>query len=49
MWFLGVDHTLARHLAHLFIRDPLVVYRESLQTSNDDTESLGFFEVKKIE
>lgn len=41
---IGIDHLLARHLAHLFIRDPLVVYRETLD--QDDTKSLDHFEVR---
>ena len=30
----GVDETLALHIAHLFIRDPLVIFRELLQQDN---------------
>ncbi|KAL7752335.1 glutamate--cysteine ligase [Sorochytrium milnesiophthora] len=40
----GVDASLARHIAHLFIRDPLVVYRELLdqddRVSNDHFENI---------
>ncbi len=39
----GVDDLLAKHLAHLFIRDPLVVFRELLDV--DDTQSSDHFEV----
>ena len=38
----GVDHHLARHVAHLFIRDPLVIYRELLH--QEDTTSSDHFE-----
>jgi glutamate--cysteine ligase catalytic subunit len=31
----GVDDLLAQHVAHLFIRDPLVVYKESLHQDNE--------------
>jgi len=27
----GIDHRLARHVAHLFIRDPLVIYGEHIE------------------
>ncbi|EGF79020.1 hypothetical protein BATDEDRAFT_35498 [Batrachochytrium dendrobatidis JAM81] len=40
----GVDDLLAKHYAHLFIRDPLVVFRELLdqddQTSSDHFENI---------
>jgi len=39
----GVDHLLARHIAHLFIRDPLAIYKELLD--QDDTKSSDHFEV----
>ncbi|KAJ3352108.1 hypothetical protein GGF32_003910 [Allomyces javanicus] len=38
----GVDPLLARHLAHLFIRDPLVLYRELLD--QDDSVAMDHFE-----
>lgn len=38
----GVDDILARHVAHLFIRDPLVIFRELLQ--QDNSESSDHFE-----
>ena len=38
----GVDETLALHIAHLFIRDPLVIFRELLQ--QDNLESSDHFE-----
>jgi glutamate--cysteine ligase catalytic subunit len=39
---IGVDALLARHYAHLFIRDPLVVFRELLHV--DDSVSSDHFE-----
>lgn len=30
----GVDHMLARHVAHLYIRDPLVIYEEKVEQDN---------------
>lgn len=30
----GVDAVLARHIAHLFIRDPLVIYKERIELDN---------------
>ncbi|KAJ1960558.1 glutamate--cysteine ligase, partial [Dispira parvispora] len=38
----GVDHLLAQHIAHLFIRDPLVIFRELLDL--DNTQSSDHFE-----
>jgi len=32
----GIDEQLAKHVAHLFIRDPLAVYRSQLEISDDD-------------
>eukprot|EP01135_Chromosphaera_perkinsii_P005544 Nk52_evm93s352 gene=Nk52_evmTU93s352 len=37
----GIDRKLARHVAHLFIRDPLVVYKETLD-QDDQNESDHF-------
>ena len=43
----GVDHLMAQHVAHLFIRDPIVLYKENLanlseshevEQNNDDTD-----------
>ena len=39
-----VDDLLARHMAHLFIRDPLVIFKELLD--QDDENSVDHFEVK---
>ncbi|OAV88455.1 hypothetical protein PTTG_08013 [Puccinia triticina 1-1 BBBD Race 1] len=33
----GIDRIMARHIAHLFIRDPLVIFSETLESLNDDT------------
>jgi len=30
-----IDHLLARHIAHLYIRDPLVIYRDKLLIDNE--------------
>ncbi|KAI9067392.1 glutamate-cysteine ligase catalytic subunit [Trametes sanguinea] len=38
----GVDELLSRHIAHLFIRDPLVIFSESID--QDDTTSNDHFE-----
>ncbi|KAF8513160.1 glutamate-cysteine ligase-domain-containing protein [Hysterangium stoloniferum] len=38
----GIDHLLAKHVAHLFIRDPLVVFSEMVD--QDDSISSDHFE-----
>ncbi|KAF9572782.1 hypothetical protein BGW38_008488, partial [Lunasporangiospora selenospora] len=38
----GIDDLLARHISHLFIRDPLVIFHELLNI--DDNESTDHFE-----
>ncbi|CAB4493439.1 uncharacterized protein OCT59_000526 [Rhizophagus irregularis] len=38
----GIDELLARHVAHLFIRDPLVIFKESLEEQNDENVSDHF-------
>ncbi|KAJ2783853.1 glutamate--cysteine ligase [Coemansia javaensis] len=38
----GVDELMARHVAHLFIRDPLVIFEELLE--QDDAASADHFE-----
>lgn len=38
----GVDESLAHHIGHLFIRDPLVIFKELL--NQDNTESSDHFE-----
>ena len=37
----GVDDLLARHIAHIFMRDPLVIYQDRIEL-NDQTESDHF-------
>jgi glutamate--cysteine ligase catalytic subunit len=32
----GIDDKLARHIGHLFVRDPLVIYREKLYLDNQN-------------
>jgi len=44
MVILEFDPRLAKHFAHLFIRDPLVVYKELIE--QDDETSSDHFEVK---
>jgi hypothetical protein len=39
----GVDELLALHYAHLFVRDPLVIFQELLDV--DDLQSADHFEV----
>jgi glutamate--cysteine ligase catalytic subunit len=38
----GVDKTLARHVAHLFVRDPLVIFSERIHLA--DSENTDHFE-----
>jgi glutamate--cysteine ligase catalytic subunit len=42
----GVDERLARHVSHLFIRDPLVIYEGRVETLNDELESDHFENVQ---
>lgn len=39
----GIDDLLSKHVSHLFIRDPLVVFSETID--QDDTSSSDHFEV----
>lgn len=39
----GLDDLLSKHMAHLFIRDPLVIFSELVD--QDDTTSMDHFEV----
>lgn len=41
--FLGLDDLLSKHISHLFIRDPLVVFTETID--QDDSSSTDHFEV----
>ena len=38
----GVDPALSQHIAHLFIRDPLVVFNGSVEEVNDETQTEHF-------
>ena len=42
----GVDERLALHYAHLFIRDPLFLFREDIH--EDDETNWNLFEVQSI-
>ena len=39
----GIDHLLAQHIAHLFIRDPVSVFAEKINL--DDSVDTDHFEV----
>jgi glutamate--cysteine ligase catalytic subunit len=41
--FAGIDDLLAKHVSHLFIRDPIVVFNEMVD--QDDSISSDHFEV----
>ena len=41
---LGIDHLLAQHLAHLFIRDPISLFSEKVH--QDDSCDTDHFEVR---
>lgn len=40
---VGIDELLSKHIAHLFIRDPIVIFNELLD--QDDSTSTDHFEV----
>lgn len=40
--FVGIDHLLAQHIAHLFIRDPLTLFEEKIHL--DDANESDHFE-----
>lgn len=40
--FAGIDHLLAQHVAHLFIRDPLTLFEEKIHL--DDANESDHFE-----
>lgn len=48
VWILsvpqGIDDLLSKHISHLFIRDPLVVFSETID--QDDSSSSDHFEVR---
>ena len=39
----GIDELLSKHIAHLFIRDPIVIFSELVD--QDDSKSTDHFEV----
>lgn len=39
----GLDDLLSKHMSHLFIRDPLVIFSETI--NQDDSASSDHFEV----
>ena len=43
---LGIDPLLAQHIAHLFIRDPVILFEEKLEI--DDTKMADHFEVSQF-
>jgi len=43
----GIDHLLAQHIAHLFIRDPVSLFREKIDL--DDTIDTDHFEVAYVD
>ena len=40
---VGLDELLSKHVAHLFIRDPIVIFSELVD--QDDSKSTDHFEV----
>ena len=38
----GVDDALAAHIAHLFVRDPLVIFDDAIENVDDETETDHF-------
>ena len=40
----GIDELLSKHIAHLFIRDPIVIFSELVE--QDDSKSTDHFEVR---
>ena len=40
---IGIDELLSKHIAHLFIRDPIVIFSELVD--QDDSKSTDHFEV----
>ena len=41
----GIDSILAKHVSHLFIRDPIVIFSETID--QDDENSNDHFEVRR--
>lgn len=44
--FEGIDELLSKHMAHIFIRDPLVIFSETI--NQDDETSNDHFEVSAV-
>jgi glutamate--cysteine ligase catalytic subunit len=44
---IGIDPLLAQHIAHLFIRDPVILFEEKLNL--DDTKAGDHFEVRSFD
>lgn len=44
--FKGIDELLSKHIAHIFIRDPLVIFSETID--QDDETSNDHFEVSTV-
>ena len=42
--FKGIDSQLAKHIAHLFIRDPVSLFSEKI--NQDDEQETDHFEVR---
>jgi len=42
--YIGLDDLISKHISHLFIRDPLVVFSETID--QDDSTSTDHFEVR---
>jgi len=45
VFVVGIDDLLARHYAHLFIRDPMTLFEEHIY--EDDTQNSNHFEVQQ--
>ena len=45
-YFLGIDDLIAKHVAHLFIRDPVSLFSEKIH-QNDETDT-DHFEVRVV-
>jgi len=42
----GVEEPIARHIAHLFVRDPLVLFSEKVD--QEDEKEIDHFDVRKV-
>jgi len=43
---VGIDELLSKHISHLFIRDPIVIFSELVD--QDDSKSTDHFEVCQV-